>query len=78
MPGNASVTLDDRYDEFVRRQVAAGNFSSPGEAVRAGLRLLEERELKLEQLRRAIDEGDEGPFEAFDVDEFLTSRTRSE
>jgi antitoxin ParD1/3/4 len=78
MTKNTSVTLGDQYDAFIRRQIANGRFGSASEAVRAGLRLLEERELKLERLRAAIDEGDQsGDYQPFDVDEFLASRKRA-
>ncbi len=78
MTKNTSVTLGDQYDAFVRRQVANGRFGSASEAVRAGLRLLEEQELKLEQLRAAIDEGDQSAdYQPFDVDEFLASKKRA-
>jgi antitoxin ParD1/3/4 len=78
MTKNTSITLGDQYDAFIRRQIANGRFGSASEAVRAGLRLLEERELKLERLRAAIDEGDQsGDYQPFDVDEFLASRKRA-
>ncbi len=78
MTKNTSVTLGDQYDAFIRRQIANGRFGSASEAVRAGLRLLEEQELKLEQLRTAIDEGDQsGDYQPFDVNEFLASRKRA-
>ncbi len=78
MTKNTSVTIGDQYDAFIRRQIASGRFGSASEAVRAGLRLLEEQELKLEQLRAAIDEGDHsGNYQQFDVEEFLTSRKRA-
>jgi antitoxin ParD1/3/4 len=52
--------------------VAEGRFGSTSEVVRAGLRLLELEEEKLERLRAALIEGEEsGPAEAFDFDLFL-------
>jgi putative addiction module CopG family antidote len=45
-------------DGIVERQLAKGGYGSTDEVVRAGLRLLEEHEAELEQLRRLIDEGD--------------------
>lgn len=76
MARNTSVTLGKEYDQFISRQVAKGRFGSASEAVRAGLRLLEEQELQLERLRAAIDEGDAGPFAELDIDEFLRTRPR--
>ena len=45
-------------DVIVERQLAKGNYGSANEVVRASLRLLEEREAELEELRQLIDEGD--------------------
>jgi len=57
----SSYTLGDHYEEFVRRLVGSGRYSSASEVVRDSLRLLEEREetrqAKLAALRQAIDEG---------------------
>ena len=77
MSKNTSVTLGNQYDAFIRRQIEKGRFGSASETVRAGLRLLEEQELKLEQLRAAIDEGDlSGSPEPFDIEAFLRSKKR--
>lgn len=59
MQKNTSVTLGTHCEKFVSQQVAKGRFSSTSEAIRAGLRLLEERETKLSLLRRALAEGEE-------------------
>lgn len=53
-----SVALDNHFEKFVTDQVAHGRYDNESEVVRAGLRLLEEHELKLEELRAAIAEGD--------------------
>lgn len=53
-----SVALGDHFEKFVSTQVAEGRFNNESEVVRAGLRLLEEHELKLRELRALIDEGD--------------------
>ncbi len=77
MTKSLSVTLGERYDAFIERQVATGRFASPSDAVRAALRLLEEEDEKLDRLRDAIDEGDvSGEPEPLDIEEFIQSKRR--
>ena len=72
MAKNTSINLGQHFEEFVGARVAAGRYGSVSEVVRAGLRLLEEHELRLEALRGALVAGEEsGPAEAFDSDAFL-------
>jgi antitoxin ParD1/3/4 len=59
MQKNTSVTLGSHYEKFIAQKVADGRFSSASEAIRAGLRLLEERETKGALLRRALIDGEE-------------------
>jgi antitoxin ParD1/3/4 len=59
MKKNTSVTIGKHYEKFIAQQVDQGHFGSASEAIRAGLRLLEERETKLALLRRALVEGEE-------------------
>ena len=51
MSRNTSVTLGEHFDKFVSDKIEEGRFRSVSEAVRAGLRRLEEDEAKLEALR---------------------------
>lgn len=74
MARNTSISLGDHFAQFIDRQVEGGRYGSASDVVRAGLRLLEEREAKLEALRTALDEGEaSGDFQEFDTDSFLAS-----
>lgn len=59
MSKNTSVTLGNHYEKFISQQLIQGHYGSTSEAIRAGLRLLEERETKLSLLRRALTDGEE-------------------
>lgn len=72
MPRNTSVTLGDHFDQFVSEQIQKGRFQSVSEAVRAGLRKIEEDELKLERLRDVLAQGKASPIaENFDGESFI-------
>lgn len=76
MGKNTSVVIGEAQEAFIRRQVAAGRFGSASEAIREGLALLEERELRLENLRRLIDEGDQsGDYQEVDLNAFVADLT---
>jgi antitoxin ParD1/3/4 len=75
MSASTSITLSDHFHAFAERKVAEGHFGSTSEVVRAGLRLLELEEEKLERLRAALIEGEEsGIVENFNFDKFLAER----
>ena len=78
MAKNTSVLLGEHFNEFVQAQVKRGRFGSTSEVVRAGLRLLEEHETRLQMLQCAISEGiDSGPAKPFDFDAFLAEKSRA-
>jgi len=59
MDTNTSISLSGHLAGFIARQIENGRYGSTGEVIHAGLRLLEERERKLETLRQALIEGEE-------------------
>lgn len=71
MAKNTSITLGDHFEGFIAKQIKSGRYGSASEIVREGLRLVEEREQKLEVLRQALKEGeasgDAGPLDMEEI-----------
>lgn len=57
MPKNTSVSLGEHFEGFIASQIENGRYGSASEVIRAGLRILEDEERKLETLRSLIKEG---------------------
>ncbi|WP_312901204.1 type II toxin-antitoxin system ParD family antitoxin [Chryseobacterium taichungense] len=57
MGRNTSVSLGDYFEDFVDSKVSEGRFKNASEVIRAGLRLLEEEENKIQLVKNAIQEG---------------------
>jgi len=72
MAKNTSITLGEHFDGFITGQIKSGRFGSASEVVRAGLRLLENTETKLETLRHMLNEGELSGIADYDYDEFIT------
>lgn len=62
-----NVSLTPELEAFVERAVASGRYGTASEAVREGLRLLEEREAKFLALKHDIQRGMDSPV-AGDLD----------
>lgn len=73
MPRNTSVTIGNHYETFIAKQLQEGRYSSASEVVRAGLRLLEEHECRVQQLRAALIEGENSGFVEYNLKEFMDS-----
>ena len=77
MACNTSVSLRDHFTGFINERVQSGRYNAASNVVRAGRRLLEEHETKVEALRDALIEGEQsGKATPFDFDAFI-DRKRS-
>ena len=73
---NTSVTLGEHFEKFLAQQIETGRYGSASEAIRAGLRLLEEREVKLEALRHALIEGEQSGTADYSLQNILDELER--
>lgn len=67
-----SLSLGPYWDNFIRREVAAGRHANASDVIRAALREYEDKRRKLDALRTHLSEGieqaDQGDFVAdFDI-----------
>jgi len=54
MGRNTSISLGDHFENFVDESINNGRFNNASEVVRAGLRLLEEEEIRIIALKKAV------------------------
>ncbi|MGB7394748.1 MAG: type II toxin-antitoxin system ParD family antitoxin [Pricia sp.] len=74
MTKNTSISLGSYFDQFINNRISEGRYKNVSEVVRAGLRLLEEEEAKVNSLRTAIQEGiDSGIAHNFNPKDHLQS-----
>ena len=72
MSKNTSISLGEHFTDFVGTQVRSGRYGSASDVVRAGLRLLEEHEARVQALRDALIAGEaSGEPRPFDNEAFL-------
>lgn len=62
MAKNTSVTLGDHFQDIIEKSIKSGRYSSASEVIRAGLRLVDEREQKIRMLREAIETGEKSGY----------------
>ena len=75
MGKHSSIDVGEHFGTFIAAQINGGRYGDASEVVRAGLRLLEERETELEALRSALIEGEaSGLSTPFDFKAFLAAK----
>ncbi|WP_322101837.1 type II toxin-antitoxin system ParD family antitoxin [Paraburkholderia sp. J41] len=75
MSKSTSFTLGEHFSEFVDNRVRSGRYNTASDVVRAGLRLLETEEARLEALRNALIEGEQsGPSRPFDFRRYVAGK----
>lgn len=74
MSKNTSITLSDHFQEFIKKEVSSGRYNNASEVIRTALRLLQDEEQKMRNLREALDRGEESELiDDFDPKEHLKS-----
>jgi antitoxin ParD1/3/4 len=58
---STSFVLGSHFEQFIAAQLKSGRYNNASEVVRAALRMLEESELKLQELRASLEEGFNSP-----------------
>jgi len=79
-----TIALPSELEELVNAKIQSGQYSSAGEVIREGLRLLEEkdtlRQIKLEQLRKdiavAVEAEERGEVAPLDIEAIIAEGKR--
>jgi antitoxin ParD1/3/4 len=71
MAKNTSISLGEHFDGFIAHQIESRRYASASEVVRAGLRLLEDTENKLNILRRMLAEGEQSGLTDYNYEAFI-------
>jgi len=70
-----NISLTPELEKIVQEKVKSGLYLSASEVIRAGLRLLYEKDvidsIKIKELKKEIKKGVDSPLENWDIDRFL-------
>jgi antitoxin ParD1/3/4 len=62
MTKNTSITLGKHFESIIQKSIDSGRYASVSEVIRAGLRLIDEKERKIELLKEAIEAGEKSGY----------------
>lgn len=71
MAKNTSVTLGEHFDKFINQQLNSGRYGSASEVIRAGLRALEDQEIKTMNLRNMLIDGENSGVADYSYDSLI-------
>ncbi len=78
MSKNTSITLNDYFEEIIQNSIQSGRYSSVSEVIRAGLRMVDAEEKKIQNLKSAIEDGEKsGYVKDFDPQQHLAELNRN-
>ncbi len=76
MGRTTTITLGQHLDDVINNLVEEGKYSSTSEVVRAGLRLLEEKELGIQTIRDALIEGENSGVSDRTIDQIVADEKK--
>lgn len=76
MVRNTSITLGEHFDGFVSQQLQSGRYGTASEVIRAGLRLLEASDVKLQVLRTLLEEGEKSGVADYSYEKLVAELDR--
>lgn len=59
---NTSVTLGAHFEQIIEKSIQSGRYASASEVIREGLKLVDERERKIEILKESIEAGERSGY----------------